>query len=133
MGLSGSGSGTGSSGMVGIGSLSSMGLSDSGSDLGSMYNSIKECLCLCSWLQRRGERARCNREGGLGGSGRGLGCLGGDGDWVGDRGRTTGSIWGWDSCGKADGKMTAWFLVSGAGVIDGARSDDKDGGKDEGK
>ena len=81
MGLSGSGSGTGSSGMVGIGSLSSMGLSDSGSDLGSMYNSIKECLCLCSWLQRRGERARCNRKGGLGGSGRGRGrgldCRGG--------------------------------------------------------
>ena len=47
MGLSGSGSGTGSSGMVTIGSLSSMGLSDSGSDLGLMYNSIEKCSRLC--------------------------------------------------------------------------------------
>jgi len=94
MGLSGSGSGAGSSGMVGIGSLSSMGLSDSSSDLGSMYNSIEECSRLCPWLQRGGERAHCNGKGGLGGSGRGPGCLGGDGDWVGDRGRTTGGTWG---------------------------------------
>jgi len=133
MRLSGSGSGTGSSGMVGIGSLSSMGLSDSGSDLGSTYNSIEECLHLCSWLQRRGERACCNGEGGLGGSGRGLGCLGGDGDWVGDKSCATGGTWGWDSCGKADGKMMAWFLVSGAGVIGGAGPDDEDGGENEGE
>jgi len=125
MGLSGSGSGTGSSGMVAIGSLCSMGLSDSGSDLGSMYNSIKECSRWCPWLQRRGERARSNGEGGLGGPGRGLGCLGGDGDWVGDKGRTTGGTWGWDSCGKADGKMTAWLLISGTGMVDGMGSNDE--------
>jgi len=124
-------SGSGSSGMVGIGLLSSMGLSDSGSDLGSMYNSIEECSHWCLWLQRRGERAHCNGEGGLGGSGRGLGNLGGDGDGVGDKGHTTGGTW--DSCGKADGKMTAWFLISGAGVIDGAGSDDEDGSENEGK
>ena len=38
---SGSGLGSGSSGMVGV---------------GSMYNSIKECLRLCPWLQRRVSR-----------------------------------------------------------------------------
>jgi len=88
IGSSGSGSGTGSSGAAGIGSLgmvgiglsSSIGLSDSGSGLGSTYKSIEECSHLCFWLQRRGERARCSGEGGLGGSDRGLGCLGGDGD-----------------------------------------------------
>ena len=133
IGLSGSGSGTSSSGMVAIGLLSSIGLSDSSSDLGSMYNSIKECSRWCPWLQRRGERARSNGEGGLGGPGRGLGCLGGDGDWVGDKGRTTGGTWGWDSCGKADGKMTAWLLINGAGVVDRAGSDDKEGGKNNGK
>jgi len=57
--------------------MSSIGLSSSGSlgmvGVGSTYNSIKECSCLCPWLQRRGERACCNREGGLGGSGRGRG------------------------------------------------------------
>ena len=94
MGLSGSGLGAGSSGIVGIGSLSSMGLSDSRSDLGLIYNSIKECSRLCPWLQRRGERACCNGEGGLGGSGRGLGCLGGDSDWVGDKGHTISGTWG---------------------------------------
>jgi len=80
MGLSGSGSGISSLRMVGIGLLSSIGLSDSSLGLGLTYNSIKKCSCLCSWLQRRGERAHCSGEGGLGGSGRGLGCLGGDGD-----------------------------------------------------
>jgi len=89
IGLLGSGLGFGSSGMAGIGSSSSIGLSDSGLGFGSMYNSIEECSCLCSWLQRRGERARCNGEGGLGGSGRGRGrgsdSGGGDGDWVGDK------------------------------------------------
>jgi len=125
MGLLGSGSGTGLSGMVAIGLLSSIGLSDSGSDLGLMYNSIEECSRLCSWLQRRGERACCSGEGSLSGSGRGLGCLGGDSDWVGDKGHTTSSTWGWDSCGKADGKMTAWLLISGAGTVDGAGSDDE--------
>jgi len=133
IGLSGSGLGTGLSGMAGIGSVSSIGLSDSGSDFGSTYNSIEECSRLCSWLQRRGERACCNGEGGLGGLGRGLGRLGGDSDWVGDKGHTTGSTWGWDSCGKADGKMMAWCLISGAGVIDGAGPDDKGSSKDKGE
>ena len=133
MGLSGSGSGIGSSGMVGIGSLSSIGLSDSSSDFGSIYNSIEECSHWCPWLQRRGERARCSGEGGLGSLCRGLGCLGGDGDWVGDRGCTTGSTWGWDSCGKADGKMMAWLLVSGAGMVDMAGSDDEDDGENDGE
>ena len=113
--------------------VSSIGLSDSGSSLGSTYNSIKECLRLCPWLQRRGERAHCSGEGGLSGLGGGLGRLGGDSNWVGDKGCTTGGTWGWDSCGKADGKMTAWFLISGAGVIDGMGSDDKDGSKNEGE
>jgi len=80
MGLLGSGLGSGSSGMAGV---------------GSMYNSIKECSRLCPWLQRRGERAHCNGEGGLGGLGRGRGrgldCRGGDSDWVGDKGCTTSS------------------------------------------
>ena len=140
------GGGEGGNGSVG-GSVSSMGLS--GSDLGfassgmagigSMYNSIKECSHLCPWLQRRGERARCSREGGSGSSGRGRGrgsdCggQGGDGVCVGDRGSTTSGAWGCNSSGKADGKMTAWFLVSGAGVIDGMWPDDEKGGKKDGK
>jgi len=57
----------------------------------------------------------------------------GDGNWVGDKGHTTGGTWGWDSCGRVDGKMTAWCLISGAGVIDRAGSDDKDGSKNEGE
>ena len=114
-------------------SSSSIGLLSSGSGLGSMYNSIEECSHLCFWLQRRGERARCIGEEGLNGSGGGLGRLGGDGDWVGDKGRTTGGTRGWDSCGKADGKMTAWCLISGAGVVDGAGPDDKGGNEDEGE
>ena len=84
IGLSGSGSGTGSSEMVWIGSLSSIGLSDSDSNFGSTYNSIKECSRLCPWLQRRGERACCNGEGGLGGSGRGRGRGSDCGDGVSD-------------------------------------------------
>ena len=115
------------------GGASSIGLLGSGSDLGSMYNSIEKCSRLCFWLQRRGERVHCSGEGGLNGSGGGLGHLGGDGDWVGDKGCIIGGTWGWDSCGKADGKMTAWFLVSGAGVIDRAGSDDKDGSENEGE
>ena len=126
IGLSGSGSGTSSSGMAGVGSSSSIGLSDSG----LTYNSIEECSHLCPWLQRRGERARCSREGGLGGLCGGLGCLGGVGDWVGDKSCLTG---GWDNCGKADGKMTAWCLVSGAGVIDGAGPDNKGSNEDKGE
>jgi len=133
IGLSSSGSGAGSSGMAGIGSSSSIGLSDSGSDFGSMYNSIEECSHLCPWLQRRGERACCSGEGGLGSSCRGLGCLGGDSNWVGDRGHTTGGTWDWDSCGKADGKMTVWLLVSGTGMVDGTGSNDEDDGKNEGE
>jgi len=104
-----------------------------------MYNSIKKCSRLCPWLQRRGERAHCNGEGGLGGlgggRGRGLNCgsWGGDGDCVGDRGGTISGAWGCDSCGKADGKMMAWFLISGAGVVDRAWPDDKKGGKNNGE
>jgi len=74
------------------GGASSMGLSGS-ARVGLTYNSIEEYSHLCSWLQRRGERAHCNGEGGLGGSGRGRGldCNGwGDGVCVGDRGGTTG-------------------------------------------
>ena len=104
-----------------------------------MYNSMEECSRLCPWLYNNGERAHCSRDrdwGGLSrGSGRGSGggTGGGDGDWVGDRGSTTNSADGWDSCGRADGKMTAWLLVNGAGVVDGAGSDDEEGGKNEGK
>ena len=104
-----------------------------------MYNSFKKCSRLCPWLQRRGERAHCSREGGLGGLGRGRGrgsdCggRGGDGVCVGNRGNTTSGAWGCDSCSKADGKMTAWLLLSGAGVVDGAWPDDKEGGKNNGK
>jgi len=78
MGLSRSSLGSGSSVMAGV---------------GSMYSFIEKCSRLCPWLQRRGERARCNGEGGLGGSGRGRGrgsdCRGGNGDWVGNKGCTT--------------------------------------------
>jgi len=137
MGLSDSGSEFGSSGMAGVGSLSSMGLSDSGLGFGSTYNSIKECSCLCPWLQRRGERAHCNGKGGLGGlgrgRGRGLGCRGGDSDWVGDKGCTISGARSWDSCGKADGKMMAWLLVSGAGMVDRVGPDDEGGNEDEGE
>ena len=94
-----------------------MGLSSSGSSgmagFGSMYNSIEECLRLCPWLHSKGERARCSRDGGRGGSGRGSGkgsgsgAGGGEGDWVGDSGSTIVGTGGWESCGKADGKMTA--------------------------
>ena len=131
---------------------SSMGLSESGSgfvsssmgspgtaEVGSTYNSIEECSCLCSWLQRRGERARCNGEGGLGGLGRGrgrgsaIGDQGGDGVCMGDRGSATSGTWGCDSCGKADGKMMAWLLVNGAGVVDGAGANDKEGNENEGE
>jgi len=107
--------------------------------VGSMYNSIEECSCLCPWLQRRGERARCNREGGLGGLGRGrdrgsdCGSWGGDGVCMGDRGSTTSGTWGCDSSGKADGKMTAWLLISGAGVVDRMWSDEGGGKNDKGK
>jgi len=133
IGLLSSGSGAGLSEMAGIGSSSSIGLSDSGSDFGLTYNSIEKCSRLCSWLQRRGERARCSGEGDLGSLCRGLGCLGGDGDWVGDKGHTTGGTWGWDSCGKADGKMAAWLFVSGAGMVNGMGSDDKGDGKNDGE
>ena len=122
---------------------SSMGLSSSGSSgtagLGSMYNSMEECSRLCPWLHNKGERARCSGDGGRGGSGRGSGrgsgngIGGGEGDWVGDRGSTTIGAGGWDSCGKADGKMTAWFLTSGAGVVDGAGADDEEDGANEGE
>jgi len=47
IGLSVSNSGFILLGMVGIGSLSSMGLSGSSSDLGSTYNCIEECSHLC--------------------------------------------------------------------------------------
>ena len=120
-----------------------MGLSSSGSlgmaGFGSMYNSIEECSRLCPWLHNNGERVCCSGDGGRGdsggGSGRGLGngMGGGEGDWVGDRGSTTIDTGGWDSCGKADGKMTAWLLVNGAGVVDGAGPDDEEGGKNEGE
>ena len=40
---------------------------------------------------------------------------------------------GWDSCGKTGGKMTAWLLVNGAGVVDGAGADDEEGGAKEGE
>ena len=121
MGLSRSGLGSGSSGMAGV---------------GSTYNSIEECLRSYPWLQRRGERACCNGGGGLGGSGRGRGRGsdgGGNSNWVGDKGCTTSGAWGWDGCGKADGKMTAWLLVNGAGVVDGAGADDKEGNENEGE
>ena len=62
-----------------------------------------------------------------------LGCLGGIGDWVGDKSCLTGGTWGWDNCGKVDGKMMAGFLISGAGVIDGAGPDDEGGNEDEGE
>jgi len=52
---------------------------------------------------------------------------------VGDKGCTTSGTWGWDNCSKADGKMMAWLLVSGAGVIDRAGPDDEDGSKNEGE
>ena len=118
---------------------SSMGLSSSGSSgatgFGSMYNSIEECSRLCPWLHNKGERARCSRDGGRGGSGRGSskGVGWGDGDWVGDRGSTMVGTGGWESCGKADGKMIAWLLVNGAGVVDGAGPDDEEGGINEGE
>ena len=104
-----------------------------------MYNSIEECSRLCSWLHNRGERARSIGDGGRGGSGRGSGrgsgngMGGGEGDWVGDRGSTTIGAGGWGSCGKADGKMTAWLLFSGAGVVDGAGPDDEEGDGKEGE
>jgi len=133
------GRGGGGGGSVGKGA-SSMGLSRSGSSgmagVGSMYNSIEECSRLCSWLQRRGERARCNGGGGLGGLGRGRGRgsdSGGDGDWVGNKGCTTSGARGWDSYGKADGKMTAWLLINGAGVVDGVGADDEEGNENEGE
>ena len=129
IGLSGSGSGIGSIcgwGASSIGSLRSGSLVTTG--FGLIYNSIKECSRLCSWLQRRGERACCNREGGLGDSGRGRGLNGSsDGDRVGDEGCTSSGARGWDSCGKADGKMTAWLLINGAGVVDGPGADEEDG------
>ena len=122
---------------------SSMGLSSSGSSgaagVGSMYNSIEECSRLCSWLHNNGVRARCCGVGGRGGSGRGSGkgsgngMGGGEGDWVGDRGSTTIGTDGWDGCGKAVGKMIAWLLVSGAGVVDGAGANDEEGGANEGE
>ena len=52
---------------------------------------------------------------------------------MGDKGCTTSGARGWDSCGKADGKMMAWFLVSGAGVVDRMGPDDEEGGKNEGE
>jgi len=118
-----------------------MGVSSSGSSgmagVGSMYNSIEECSCLCPWLHSNGERVRCSWDGGQGGSGRGrgldCGSGGGDSDWVGDNGCTTSGAWGWDSYSKADGKMTAWLLVNSAGVVDRARPDDKEGGENEGE
>jgi len=126
IGLSGSGSclGSGSSGVVVV---------------GSMYNSIEEGSRLCPWLQSRGERAYCSREGGQGGLGRGRGRGSDHGSWgsnrdcIGDRGGTTSGAWGCDSCGKADGKMMAWLLISGAGVIDRAWPDDEEGGKNDSK
>ena len=135
-GFHSSGGGGGGGGSAGKGA-SPMGLSRSGSSgmagVGSWYNSIKKCSCLCLWLQRRGERARCNREGGLSGlgrgRGRGSGGGGGDSDWVGDKGCTTSGAWGWDSCGKADGKMMAWLLVSSAGVVDRVGPNDEEDGK----
>ena len=39
----------------------------------------------------------------------------------------------WESCSKADGKMTAWLLINGAGVVDGAGADDEEGGANEGE
>ena len=98
-----------------------------------MYNSMEECSRLCPWLHNNGERARCSRDKGWGGSGRsssrgsGSGTGGGDGDWVGIRGSTTIGADGWDNSGKADGKMTAWLLINGAGVVDGAGPDDEEG------
>jgi len=91
---------------------------------GSTYNSIEECSRLCPWLQRRGERACCNGKGGLGGLGRGRG-RGLDGGG--------GGAWGWDSCGKADGKMMAWLLISGARVVGRAGPDDEGGTEDKGE
>ena len=52
---------------------------------------------------------------------------------MGDKGSTIVGAGGWDSCGKADGKMTAWLLFSGAGVVDGAGPDDEEGGENEGE
>ena len=118
---------------------SSMGLSSSGSSgmagVGSIYNSIEKCSRLCPWLHNKGERARCSGDRGRGGSGRGSGRgLGwGDGDWVGDSGSTIVGTGGWESCGKADGKMTAWLLVNGAGVVDRTGPDDEKGGENEGE
>ena len=128
------------SGRCGTSSIaSSMGLFSSGSSgtagVGSIYNSIEECLCLCPWLHNKGERACCSGDGGRGGSGggsgRGLGW--GDGDWVGDKGSTITGAGGWNNCGKADRKMTAWLLVNGAGVVGGAGPDDKEGDTNEGE
>ena len=50
---------------------------------------------------------------------------------MGDKGFTM--LGGWGNCGKADGKMTTWLLVNGAGVVDGAGPDDEEGGANEGK
>ena len=135
------GGGTFSMGLLvsGLGFVSSSMRLSGVARVGSMYNSIVECLHLCSWLQRRGERARCNGEGGLGGSGRGRGrgsdCggQGGNGVCVGDRGGTTSGAWGCDSSSKVDGKMMAWLLISGAGVVDGIWPDDEEGGKNDGE
>ena len=100
-----------------------------------MYNSIEECSRLCPRLHSKGERARCSgdrgRDGSGRGSGRGLGW--GDGDWVGDKGSTMAGAGGWESCGKADGKMTAWLLFNGAGVVDRTGSDGEDGDANEGE
>ena len=138
-GVHSSGSGRGGTSSVASSMASSMGLSSSGSSgtagVGSMYNSIEECSRLCPWLHSKGERARCSGDGGRGGlgrgSGRGLGW--GDGDWVGDRGSTVAGTGNWESCGKADRKMTAWLLFNGAGVVDRAGPDDEEGSENEGE
>ena len=69
------------------------------------------------------------------GRGRGSDCdsWGGDGVCIGDRGGTTGGTWSCESCSKADGKITAWLLVSGAGAVDGICPNNEEGSKNNGK
>ena len=52
---------------------------------------------------------------------------------MGDSGPTMAGTGGWDSCGKAVGKMTAWLLFNGAGVVDGAGPNDAEEGANEGE